>query len=479
MYRLVLYFLIILAGVGLIYALFGVLPFDPVSYILSFIFIILVSWTVNLTFAEVFEAPTNVESFWITAMILGLIISPAKNVQGIIFAGWAAVLAMSSKYILAINKKHIFNPVAIAVVITAFVINGSASWWVGNVALLPLVVMGGFLIVRKIKRWDLVLPFLITAFLVTSPSRWGRLMADAPLMFFAAIMITEPLLTPPTRPLRIIYGALVGLLFAPQIHFGSVYTTPELALVIGNIFSFMVSPKYKLILKLKEKNKLSDDTYDFVFKPDAPINFTPGQYMEWTYEHPNADDRGNRRYLSLASSPTEPDIRLGIKFADQPSSFKRSLFEMTGDKKIAAGQLIGDFTLPQDPKSGLVQAKKLVFIAGGIGITPFRSMIKYLIDTNQKRDIVVLYTASLANEFIYRDVLSDAQNKLGIRIVYVETKTQGHMDAAKLAEAIPDYRSRTFYISGSHGVVSAFEDILKILQIPRRQIVTDYFPGFA
>lgn len=473
MYRLALYFLIVLAVVGLIYSIFGVLPFDPISYIFSFVFILLVSWTVNLTFAEVFEAPANIESFWITALILGLIIPPAKNVQEIIFAGWAAVLAMSLKYIFAIGKKHIFNPVAISVAITAFVINGTASWWVGNLAMFPVVAIGGFLIIRKIKRWDLVLAFLLAALFMMGPSKWAKTLTDSPLIFFAAIMITEPLTTPPRRILRIIYGAIVGLLFAPQIHLGSIYSTPELALIVGNIFSYIVSPKYKLILRLKEKIRLTRDTYDFIFTPDEPIKFIPGQYMEWTFEHPNADDRGNRRYLSLASSPTESDIRIGIKFADPPSSYKRHLFEMTGDQKIVASQLIGDFTLPKDP------AKKLVLIAGGIGITPYRSMIKYLIDTNQKRDIVVLFTAKNQSEFVYKDVLTDAQTKLGIRTIFVDTEIQGHMDAVKLVKEIPDYMTRTFYISGSHGVVTAFTDILKILNVPKGQIVTDYFPGFA
>jgi ferredoxin-NADP reductase len=286
-------------------------------------------------------------------------------------------------------------------------------------------------------------------------------------------MLTEPLTTPPTRILRIIYGALVGLMFAPQIHIGSIYTTPELALIIGNIFSYLVSPKYKLVLTLKEKIKLTDDIYDFVFVPDKQISFTPGQYMEWTLEHPKSDDRGNRRYLSLASSPTEKEIRIGVKVGYPSSSFKRGLLALTPGQKIVAGQLIGDFALPKDPN------KKLVFIAGGIGITPFRSMIKYLTDTNQRRDIVIVYSSSLSSDFVYKNVFNEAQEKLGIRTIYVDTQTQGHMDAARVAREIPDYKDRTFYISGSHGMVNSFGEILGNLHIPAGQVITDYFPGFA
>jgi ferredoxin-NADP reductase len=149
------------------------------------------------------------------------------------------------------------------------------------------------------------------------------------------------------------------------------------------------------------------------------------------------------------------------------------LIALLPGQKIVAGQLIGDFTLPKDPN------KKLVFIAGGIGITPFRSIVKYLIDANQKRDIVVIYSAKSVNDFVYRDVFREAQEKIGTKTIYVDSETQGHFDWPRLAEEIPDYRQRTFYISGSHGVVDAFEQLLKDLNISRRQIVTDYFPGFA
>jgi len=465
--------LILLSGVGLIYSIAGVLPFDPISYVFSFTLLLVVAGIANFIFSKVFEAQSNVESWIISALILGLIIAPPKNLHDVIFVGWAAVLMVTSKFVLAIGKKHIFNPVAISVAVTAIAIGGTANWWVGNVAFLPIVAIGGFLIIRKIKRWDLVLGFLVVALIMIGPARWIRSVNDTPLIFFAVIMLTEPLTTPSTRSLRIIYGALVGFLFAPQIHFGSVFTTPELALVIGNIFSYIVSPKYKLILTLRQKIKLTPDTYDFVFWPDRQINFTPGQYMEWTLEHENPDARGNRRYLSLASSPTEREVRIGVKVGFPPSTFKKKLIALALGQKIVAGQLIGDFTMPSDKN------KKLVLIAGGIGITPFRSMIKYLVDKNEKRDIVLLYSASLSSDFVYQDVFRQAQDKLGIRTIYVDSKTQGHTDATTLSREIPDYKSRNFYISGSHGVVSAFEDILKQLQIPRSQIITDYFPGFA
>jgi ferredoxin-NADP reductase len=334
--------------------------------------------------------------------------------------------------------------------------------------MLPIVAIGGFLIIRKIKRWDLVLSFLVVALILIGPARWVRSISDTPLIFFAAVMLTEPLTTPPTKTLRIFYGALVGLLFAPQIHLGGIYTTPELALIVGNIFSYIVSPKYKLVLTLKEKIKIAPDLYDFVFVPDRKVNFRPGQYMEWTLEHEKPDNRGNRRYLSLASSPTEGEVRIGVKVGSPPSSFKRGLVTLMPGQKIVAGQLIGDFTMPSDKN------KKLVFIAGGIGITPFRSMIKYLIDRGERRNVILMYSAK-EGEFAYKDVFDQAHYKLGIKTYY----NVGRFQEDFILREVPDYKNRTFFLSGPKALVDGFTTALKDLSVPHSQIKTDYFPGFA
>ena len=120
---------------------------------------------------------------------------------------------------------------------------------------------------------------------------------------------------------------MVGILASPQVHFGSIYLTPEQAILIGNVFSFLVSPKGRLVLKLKEKIKIAPDIYDFIFTPSQKLSFAPGQYMEWTLGHDNPDSRGNRRYFTLASAPTESTLRLGVKFYPQSSSYKQSMLD--------------------------------------------------------------------------------------------------------------------------------------------------------
>jgi ferredoxin-NADP reductase len=308
-----------------------------------------------------------------------------------------------------------------------------------------------------------------------------QLLLESPLFFFATIMLTEPLTAPPTQKLKRIYGVIIGILFVPQIHLGPIYSTPELALVIGNIYSYIVSPKQRVALKLRRKSKMSSDIVDFVFKPSQRLVFEPGQYMEFTLAHPKPDSRGNRRFFTLASSPTEEYLHLGVRFYANSSSFKKALYRIDGRSKIVAGQIAGDFTLLHDPR------QKLVFIAGGIGITPFRSMLKYLLDTNQRRDIVLIYANRTADEIAYKDVLGEAQTKLGVKAFYTLTDTQalprnwpglvGRIDEYMIQATVPDYKERTFYLSGSLNMVRAYEHILKNMRVKSDHIKKDFFPG--
>jgi glycine betaine catabolism B len=305
----------------------------------------------------------------------------------------------------------------------------------------------------------------------------------SPVLFFWFVILTEPLTMPPTRGLQIVYGALVGFLFSPQVHFGSFYITPELAILMGNVFSYLVSPKRKLVLSLVDKIHIGSDLWDFIFLPNKQLKFAPGQYMEWTLGHDDPDSRGNRRFFTLASSPTEKHIRVGIKFPADASSFKRSMLAMDQKSEIVAAQLAGDFTLPHD------QSQKIVMIAGGIGITPFRSMIKYLLDKNQRRPITLFYANRSANDIVYRDVFDAARQKLGIRTIYTLTDTTrvpafwngklGHIDANMIRREVPGYQDCLFYISGPNTMVAEFEETLNQMGVNKRQVKTDFFPGFA
>lgn len=463
MYRLVLYVLTGYLVLAIVLSFFKLLPFGSINLLAAAVFLIVSCWISSKVFSKIFNAPINAESAYITAFILTLIMTPPNNFHDFLTLGFVGILSQAGKYVLAIKKRHFFNPAAFAVLVSALFLNFGASWWIGNVYMVIPVILGGLLIVRKVQRFNMVIAFLITFAAITGP-HFIQTVLESPIFFFGFIMLTEPQTTPPKKSSQIFYGCLVGLI--------TFFQTPEMALVIGNIFSYLISPKEKLLLKLKEKNEIAKDTFEFIFKLEKKFNFQAGQYMEWTLFQENPDSRGNRRYFTLASSPTEDDLRIGIKFYLNGSSFKKLLFNMKAGNQIVASQLSGEFTLPKDP------TKKIVFLAGGIGITPFRSMVKYLLDRKEKRNIILFYSNKRKDEIAYKD-LFDKAKILGVKTIYVNTETSGYIDEKMIRREVADFKQRIFYISGPHSMVDAFEKILKNMGVSSNQIKIDFFPGYA
>ena len=427
MYRLVLYYLLVLFVPALLFGAIGVLPYAPTDLLWSTGVLIAVSLLSNKFFAWLFGAVTNQESVFITSLILAFVVSPVAiaDVAGSVMLAVVSSVAMASKYVFVFMKKHIFNPVAVALVFSAFALGAPASWWVaGSFPLLPFLIVGGFIVVYKLQKFDLVLAFF-TASLLTIALISQNFVAGtqatflySAVFFFAFVMLTEPLTMPNTRVFRITYGALVGVLFIWAPHIGSFYFSPEIALIVGNLFSYLVSPKGRYMLTFVERRMLASGIYEYVFKSDRVLHFKSGQYLEWTLSNVPLDNRGNRRFFTIASAPCLPagrhedkTLALGVRFYDKPSAFKRTLAELSVGAVISTSSLGGDFVMPRDTK------KKLVFLAGGIGVTPFASMARHCIKANEQRDAVLLYSSKTDAEVAYRDIFTNA-SRCGWRTEY-------------------------------------------------------------
>ena len=492
MYRLVLYYCAGLLALAFIFGFFGLTPDDPTAFAFTGVVIGAVCWATNSVMSLIFRVPANTESTTITALILALIMPAVTATDKIGVAGiaLAAVVAIASKFLLAIHKRHIFNPVAIGVVASAYILDQPATWWAGgNPWLMPFIVIGGLLVVRKVQRFDMLAVYILANVLVTlaftSPSAWlstlNETFLSSPLLFAGFAMLTEPLTAPQPRPYRLIFGVIVGALSATTVHIGDFYMTPELAFLVGNAFAFAVSPKGRFKFRLMRIEKMANGCYDFVFRPHKPLSFRPGQYLDWTLDVRHPDDRGNRRTFTIASSPGENEVRLGIKFYRGPSAFKRSMLTMKPGDVIYGSHIAGSFTLPRDG------GEKLVFIAGGIGVTPFRSMVQDMIDRQEQRSVVVLYGNNKVDEIAYADVFERAQWELGIKTVYAvaDGKAQGSnvhrgfIDEDLIQREVPDYLDRTFFISGPRAMVVRFQNTLRALGIAPSRIRVDFFPGFA
>jgi ferredoxin-NADP reductase len=272
------------------------------------------------------------------------------------------------------------------------------------------------------------------------------------------------------------YAAVVGVLYSVT----DLKFAPEEALLLGNLFAFILAPNRRLELTLQAKKAEAKEMYSYIFSPSKRLKYTPGQYMEWTLPMSKADARGNRRYFTLSSSPTEDHLMFTVRQPQQRSSFKVELDKLPKGSKMLAYQLEGSFVLPKDPQ------QKLVFIAGGIGVTPFRSIIKYLLDKQDERDIILLHSASVPAGFAFKDLFKQA-SRIGLRANYIISGEppagwagfKGAIDSKVIKSIAPDYKERIFYVSGPYGMVVAVKNNLLKMGIKRQQIKTDYFPGYG
>lgn len=495
-YRLAVYILIFDLFFALVMSIFGKIPQNPIFVVYSASFFVLISLLSNFLFSRIFKVQANVESVYITALILSLIVSPAQNfvdVNFYILAVLVGVFAQATKYLFQIKKRHIFNPVAISVTISFFLIGDSASWWIGNAVMFPVIFISGVIIVQKLRRFDTVLTFFLIAFVGSyfySFSKDSSLLfvaeqmfLNSPLLFFGTIMLTEPFTMPSRKWSRILYACIVGFFTISGLSIGSFYFTPAIALLIGNVFSYLVNTKEKLTLRLIGKNEIAQDTYEFIFENSTRFVYRAGEYLEWTLAHTKPDSRGNRRFFTIASSPTEKDVRLAIRFYPRGSSFKKKMMRLRKDDLILAGSRGGEFVLPTNKNL------KLTFIAGGIGITPFRSMVKYLFDKEEKRDVQLFYSNRAVADIAYKDFFDSSQEKTGLKIVYTITDEipnsdiwqgkVGRIDEKMLKENTSDWQERRYYISGTHVMVGGIKSTLLKMGVKRKNIKTDFFPGYV
>jgi glycine betaine catabolism B len=249
-YRLMLYYLASLVGASIALAFFGIIHTPPLNLLFSAFLAFSVCWIVNWIFARSFGAVSNAESVCISALILTLIITPVApdDVAGIGFIAFASAWAMASKYMLAVGRRHIFNPAAFGAAFVGVTLHRSVSWWVGdNAVLLPLIIAGGVLILARLRYYELVLSFatvVLGMMLANAQGQHGGtslslMLLHSMFFFFVFVMLTEPRTAPLGRWRQLAYGAITGLLYFPDTHLGQYYFTPEGAILVGNIFTFL------------------------------------------------------------------------------------------------------------------------------------------------------------------------------------------------------------------------------------------------
>jgi ferredoxin-NADP reductase/Na+-translocating ferredoxin:NAD+ oxidoreductase RnfD subunit len=486
-YRLIVYLLGLLFIVALLFSLAGLLGFSVVSIALEFALLLAASFVADLGWRWLFKAPANAESWLITALILGFILPPVTSSYGVAVTIAAAVLAASLKYLVAYRHRHIFNPAALTVVVLGLTGLVRPLWWVGSSALFIPVVILGILLTVKHRHYGLIGTMLavgLIAGLTAQPqaglSGLTGIFVSGPFLFLTFVMLSEPQTMPPRRLGQMVYALIVGLLYVTSLRVGTIAVTPEIALVLGNLFAFTIATNYKRSVVLQTVRMHAENVREYVFSSPSPIKYRAGQYAEWTLGSVGFDSRGNRRTFSLTSPPSGSDVSFAVKFYPEGSQYKDRLKTLEPGAKITLGAIGGSFVLPR-------QSAKVVMIAGGIGVTPFVSMIQTLLDVNPTADVTLVYMVGREEEYVFAE-LWDRARQAGFKIYPLLAGTPSFSWHGGTGPATPELllsyigeknlSDVRVYISGPPPMVRAYKQTVRGIGVTRRHIVTDYFSGY-
>lgn len=471
--------------VALCLTLVGLLDFSPVAMIVTMLMLVLSTYFTSVLCGKLFGIKTHGESSLITGLILALIFAPITDATQIVVLVFIGMIAGASKYIVTLRGRHIFNPAGFVAVVIGITGLGSATWWVATPVLTPIVLVVTAISLYQSKRFlvaGIFLAITIPAVIIQcvyfgatfQESLW--LLLSWPLFFLAGVMLTEPLTLPPRKWQTYAVAVVVAILFLLPLKIGSVQMTPALALIGGNIVAAIFANRQAIELKFKKRQAITSTTDEFIFSTTTPLTYLPGQFMEITLPHKKADFRGARRSFSLTSVPGKKEISFGIKFYEPSSTFKNTLRSLKQGDLLYATQIAGDFVLPKDT------SQPLLFVAGGIGITPFVSHLKSMRDS--ARNVVLVYAVSSPEEIAYRDLLE----KSGAKVVIVcATKPQDlpkhwaysknlRINFEELPTLVPDISARLGYVSGPTPFVQSSKHTLRKLGL--RSVKSDYFAGY-
>jgi len=482
MYRLATITLSIVLAQAVLFAFIGAIGPDPYAILGTFGVVLVATLGANEATARLARVVPHRESSVITALIVTCIVLPSLTTVGLIVAASTGVLAALSKYLIVWRGRHLLNPAAAGVLVAGiigyFFNQGVGFWWVATPALLPAVAIGAVLLLDRTRRLDVGLIFIGLAIVLigirlvtagTAPlGAITTVLQLFPVVFLAGFMLSEPLTLPPRRWQQWLTAAVVAVAFSVPFSAGPIYTSPELALIIGNIVAFAVSRRSGFSLRLVERASLSPFATEYRFEPSRALRFDAGQYLELHLPHA-ADIRGLRRTFSIASAPEHaigseaPRVAIGMRTPEGGSSFKASLAALEPGTRIAATQIAGDFVLPRDA------SMPLLLLAGGIGMTPFASQLESLVARGEQRDIVVVVIPSNPDEVLYRDAIEAAN----ARLVVLSRET---LTTDALRDAVPDLASRRAYVSGPPAVVAAAATTLR--RAGAKRVQTDYFAGY-
>lgn len=239
-------------------------------------------------------------------------------------------------------------------------------------------------------------------------------------------------------------------------------------------------PSYKV--KLKCKRKIAEGTMAFHFEKPAGFVYKAGQFADCTLINPaETDAEGNSRIFSLASAPYESELMVATRMRD--TAFKRVLKTMEPGMEVALNAPHGSFTLHNN------QSVPAVFLTGGIGVTPVRSIILQAIHDKLSHRIIVFYSNRRPEDAAFLDDLRESHTA-NPNYTFVGTMTQmekssrewhgktGVISKAMLLKFIEDLTIPIYYIDGPPAMVKAMRQMLNETGVDDDNIRREEFSGY-
>ena len=228
-----------------------------------------------------------------------------------------------------------------------------------------------------------------------------------------------------------------------------------------------------------ETREVAKGTLFVLFAVDGYPAYRPGQYF-WVElpDRGHTDENGLRRHISLATSPTESGV-VGLATRLRDTAFKRTLAELEVGDEVEVEEPKGSFLLPEDTEA------EYVFVAGGIGITVFRSMLRFIADERLPYRVTLIYSNRDRESAAFLDELEELERRIhGLRVILTMTDEPGwegetrHLDADVLGELVGGLEGKTFLVAGPPRMAEAVADSLRGAGLPEDRALADKFSGY-
>lgn len=232
-------------------------------------------------------------------------------------------------------------------------------------------------------------------------------------------------------------------------------------------------------LSLVERKTVANHTLELQFEKPEGFQYVAGQYGGFTLINPpHTDQGGNTRRFSLVSSPEEP--RLAIVTRIQASAYKKNLEQLTIGSSIKFAGPTGNFILHADKNT------PTIFIAGGIGIAPFYSMIKSALSQGDTREMILFYgNQTLADTAYYDDLIALANIHPNFKCITTLAKPEaawagavGFITDELIVKQAPQWEQSMIYVCGGPKMVEAMQAMLRELGASDDRVKVEDFPGY-